>query len=117
MKDRLGDIVRLNHILDAVLEIQNYTLNISFEEFWADSMRYNATIRQLEIIGEAANKISNELCSNNPEIPWKRLYGLRNVIVHEYFGIDDLMIWNVITINIKNLKPQIEKIIKEEQKK
>ena len=47
MKDRLSDIVRLNHILDAVVEIQNYIRNISYEEFWADSMRYNATIRQL----------------------------------------------------------------------
>ena len=74
-------------------------------------MMYNATIRQLEIIGEAANKLSQEVYLDNPEIPWKRLTGLRNVIVHEYFGIDDLMIWNVITINIRNLKPQITKII------
>ena len=111
MKDSLSDIARLNHILEAVLEIENYTENVSFEDFWKNSMMYNATIRQLEIIGEAANRLSEEVYLNNPEIPWKRLIGLRNVIVHEYFGIDDLMIWNVITINIKNLKPQIKKII------
>ena len=74
-------------------------------------MRYNATLHQLEIIGEATNRLSEEIYLNNDDLPWKRLIGLRNVIVHEYFGIDDLMIWNVITINLKNLKPQIIKII------
>ena len=72
-------------MLGAILEIESYTRNVSFEDFWKNSMMYNATIRQLEIIGEAANKLSQEVYLDNPEIPWKRLTGLRNVIVHEYF--------------------------------
>ena len=111
MKDRLGDIVRLNHILDAVIEIQNYTANISFENFCNDSLVYHASIRQLEIIGEASNKLSEKIYQDNPEVPWKNLIGLRNIIVHEYFGIDNLVIWNIITKNLKNLKAQISKII------
>ena len=74
-------------------------------------MRYNASIRQLEIIGEAANKLSDKVYQDNPEVPWRQLIGMRNIIVHEYFGLDDLMIWNIITINIKNLKIQIAKIL------
>ena len=111
MNDRLGDFARLNHILEAVLEIEIYTANVTFEDFCNNSMMYNATIRQLEIIGEASNKLSEGIYQDNPEVPWKRLIGLRNVIVHEYFGIDDLVIWNIITINVKNLKTQISKII------
>ena len=74
-------------------------------------MRYNASVRQLEIIGEAANKLSDKVYQDNPEVPWRQLIGMRNIIVHEYFGLDDLMIWNIITINIKNLKIQIAKIL------
>ena len=53
---------------------------------------FNATLRQLEIIGEASNRISSQILDNNPDIPWARIIGLRNLVIHEYFGVDDFTI-------------------------
>lgn len=113
MLDRLGDKVRLFHIIDAINEIEIYTENVSLDDFVKNSMMFNATLRQLEIIGEASNRLSEQLLQNNTDIPWARIIGLRNLVVHEYFGIDDITIWNVIKINLPNLKEKILQIISE----
>ena len=83
----------------AINEIEIYTENVSLDDFVKNSMMFNATLRQLEIIGEASNRLSEQLLQNNTDIPWARIIGLRNLVVHEYFGIDDITIWNVIKIN------------------
>jgi len=113
MQDRLGNRIRLLHIIDAINEIEMYTKDTDLESFVKNSMMFNATLRQLEIIGEASNRLSEDLLQNNPEIPWARVTGLRNLIVHEYFGIDDFTIWNVIKINLPVLKTKNEQLILE----
>ena len=113
MLDRLGDKVRLFHIIDAIDEIEIYTENVTLDDFVKNSMMFNATLRQLEIIGEASNRLSEQLLQNNTDIPWARIIGLRNLVVHEYFGIDDITIWNVIKINLPNLKEKISRIVSE----
>ena len=70
-------------------------------------MMFNATLRQLEIIGEASNRLSLQIIENNPDIPWARIIGLRNLVIHQYFGVDDITIWNVIKINLPNLKAKV----------
>ncbi|HQZ25754.1 MAG TPA: DUF86 domain-containing protein [Flavobacterium sp.] len=107
MQDRLGDKVRLLHILDAITEIENYIQDFDFEHFVKNSMMFNASLRQLEIIGEASNRLSENLLNNNSSIPWARIIGLRNLVIHEYFGIDDITIWDVIKINLPELKEKI----------
>ena len=74
---------------------------------------FNATLRQLEIIGEASNRLSEDLLTENPSIPWARIIGLRNLVIHEYFGVDDLTIWNVIKINLPVLKEKVSLMILE----
>lgn len=74
-------------------------------------MMFNATLRQLEIIGEACNRLSQNLLLNHPEIPWARIIGLRNLVIHEYFGIDDFTIWNVVKINLPELKVNVQAIL------
>ena len=111
MQDRLGDKVRLFHILDAINEIENYIQDVDLNHFVKNSMMFNATLRQLEIIGEASNRISEKLISDNPSIPWARIIGLRNLVIHEYFGIDDFTIWNVIKINLPDLKIKVLAIL------
>lgn len=74
-------------------------------------MMFNATLRQLEIIGEASNRLSEDLLNENPDIPWARIIGLRNLVIHEYFGVDDLTIWNVIKINLPDLKEKVTLLI------
>lgn len=113
MLDRLGDKVRLFHIIDAIDEIEIYTENVTLDDFVKNSMMFNATLRQLEIIGEASNRLSEQLLQNNTDIPWARIIGLRNLVIHEYFGIDDITIWNVIKINLPSLKEKISRIVSE----
>jgi len=97
----------LLHILDAITEIENYIQDFDFEHFVKNSMMFNASLRQLEIIGEASNRLSENLLNNNSSIPWARIIGLRNLVIHEYFGIDDITIWDVIKINLPELKEKI----------
>ena len=107
MLDRLGDKVRLQHIVEAIDEIDAYIQDTSQEDFVKNSMMFNATLRQLEIIGEASNRLSNDVVNKTPDIPWARIIGLRNLVIHEYFGVDDFTIWNVIKINLPDLKRKI----------
>ena len=112
MTDKPGDRLRLMHILEAIREIQEYTLGTDVKTFTGNSMMYNASLRQLEIIGEAANHLSMEIHLDFPEVPWARIIGLRNLVIHEYFGVDDLSIWSVIQYNLPDLKEKIEHIIR-----
>ena len=111
MQDRLGNKVRLLHIIDAIKEIENYIQDSDLETFANNSMMFNAPLRQLEIIGEASNRLSEDLLNENPNIPWARIIGLRNLVIHEYFGVDDLTIWNVIKINLPDLKEKVALLI------
>ena len=99
------------HVLDAIIEIENYLQDADLDHFVKNSMMFNATLRQLEIIGEACNRLSQNLLLNHPEIPWARIIGLRNLVIHEYFGIDDFTIWNVVKINLPELKVNVQAIL------
>lgn len=113
MQDRLGDKIRLLHIIDAINEIENYIQDTDLKGFVDNSMMFNASLRQLEIIGEASNRLSEELLNRTPSIPWARIIGLRNLVIHEYFGVDDFTIWNVIKINLPFLKEKVALLILE----
>lgn len=113
MHDRLGDKVRLLHIIDAIDEIANYIQDSDFETFTNNSMMFNASLRQLEIIGEASNRLYEGLMNKNTSIPWAQIIWLRNLVIHEYFGIDDVTIWNIIKLNLPELKEKIALLISE----
>jgi uncharacterized protein with HEPN domain len=111
MTDRLGNKVRLMYILDAIGEIEKYTTNVDFSEFSTNSMLFSACVRQLEIVGEAVNRLSDDLIVNNPEVEWRKVAGLRNMLIHEYFGIDDNLVWSIIKKNIPDLKEKVSIIV------
>ena len=113
MKSSLSDRVRLQHIQDAILEIVSYTKDISFNEFQANSMILFASIKQLEIIGEAANKITENFQNSYKEIDWRSIIGLRNLLVHEYFGIDEEIVWGIIKKDIPKLQKEIKQILEQ----
>jgi uncharacterized protein with HEPN domain len=113
MPDRLGDKIRLQHISDAIAEIKNYVKGVSFDEFLANSMMKNACIRQLEIIGEASSRISDELKNEHKEVAWRPIIGLRNLLIHEYFGVDENVVWDVVENNLPELETQVLAIIAE----
>ncbi len=113
MKSSLSDRVRLQHIQDAILEIVSYTKDISFNEFQSNSMILFASVKQLEIIGEAANKITENFQNSYKEIDWRSIIGLRNLLVHEYFGIDEEIVWGIIKKDIPKLQKEIKQILEQ----
>jgi uncharacterized protein with HEPN domain len=113
MKDPRGDKARLLHILDAISEIGDYIQDLDFEGFFRASMPRFASIKQLEIIGEAANYISSALREKYPDVEWKKIIALRNILIHEYFGVDAKIVWDIIKEDIPNLKISIEIILSE----
>jgi uncharacterized protein with HEPN domain len=115
MKGRLGDRVRLQHILDAISEIEVYLKNVSYEEFLVNSEKRFATIKQIEIIGEACNAITDELKAVYPLIPWKPIIGFRNISIHEYFGVNLLLVWEIAKNDLPGLKQQMNAILKDSE--
>ena len=111
MRDKLGDKVRLNHILDAILEVEKYLIDADFEIFLENSMMRFACIKQMEIIGEASNHISEDVKIKFSEIEWAQIIGMRNVFVHEYFGVDIRLVWEIIKNDLPELKFKIIAII------
>jgi len=110
MKGQKADIVRLIHIRDAIGELQSYAVG-NFADFIADSMKRFASIKQLEIIGEASKHVSEETKREFAEIPWADMMGLRNVLAHEYFQIDLETVWRTALNDIPLLKDKIENMI------
>ncbi|MCC6684879.1 MAG: DUF86 domain-containing protein [Bacteroidia bacterium] len=110
MRGNLGDKARLLHILEAIQEIESYTEKADFKIFLSNSMMRFASIKQMEIIGEASNHISAETKSKFSDIEWGQIIGMRNIFVHEYFGIDPRLVWDIIKNDLPELKKKIELI-------
>ncbi|MBI2427931.1 MAG: DUF86 domain-containing protein [Ignavibacteriales bacterium] len=102
----------LEDILESIEKIEDYTKNISFDDFKENGLVFDAAVRNLEIIGEASNKVSEESKNAMTSIPWKQIRGLRNRIIHEYFGVDINIVWFIIKNELPKLKIEIERAIK-----
>lgn len=111
MRGKLGDKVRLQHIYDAILEIESYLIGTEFSDFMDNSMMRFASIKQMEIIGEAGNHISKETKSKFSQIEWNQIVGMRNVFVHEYFGVDSSLVWEIIKNDLPDLKIKVQEIL------
>ncbi|WP_432713417.1 HepT-like ribonuclease domain-containing protein [Pedobacter sp.] len=112
MKGKLGDKVRLQHILDSINEIEGYLSNVTVEQFLANSEKHFATIKQIKIVGEASNALTEELKSLNPEIPWRSIESFRNSSIHEYFGLNLQLVWGIAKNDLPDLKVKIQNLLK-----
>jgi len=106
----------LEDILDSIKAIKNYTKDINYEHFASDRKTYSATIRELEIIGEAVGKLSNEIKDNFPEVEWRDIKGMRNLLIHEYFGVDLDIVWKVLEDDIPILERTVKSILNQKNK-
>ena len=113
MKKRPAAIF-LEDILQVIKKIEKYTNGLDCERFRSDEKSVDAVIRNLEIIGEASKNIPSELKDKFPKIPWKRMMGLRNIVIHEYFGVDLKIIWEIARENLPGVKPLIKQVLKKE---
>lgn len=111
MKGKTGDKARIFHILEAISEIEKYIENRNFDDFLNDSMFRFACIKQLEIIGEASNHISSETKEKYSEIEWQQIVGMRNLFIHEYFGIDLNIAWDIIENDLPSLKQALVSVL------
>lgn len=102
----------LQDILDSIKDIEDFTRNVDFEDFARDRKTINAVIRSIEVIGEAAKHIPKSIRDKYPSIPWRKMAGMRDKLIHEYFGVDiKIILWKTIKKDIPPLKPLIQNIL------
>jgi uncharacterized protein with HEPN domain len=104
------DSIYLGHIRDAIIDILNYT-SVGHATFIGDRMRQDAVIRKLEIVGEAVKKLSDSTKSRSPEIPWKRIAGMRDRLTHDYFGVDLALVWTTVEQDLPRLKAAVDSLL------
>lgn len=103
-------LVFVSHILECIEIIERYVRNTKKSSFMKSVQKQDAVIRRIEIIGEATEHLSKEIKDRYPGIPWQRIAGMRDMLIHEYFGVDLELTWNVAKKDIPRLKKQIVKI-------
>ena len=104
----------LEDILRAAQSIEEYLLGVhSFDNFCADKMRVDAVLRNLEIVGEASKRVPSEIKEKYPAVEWRKIAGLRDIVAHEYFGVDLEIVWDVVQNRFPSLRALISQILEE----
>lgn len=105
-----NNLIFIEHMLESINNIEEFTKGLDKEKFAKDKLRQSAVLRQLEVIGEAVKNISQEFRDKHKAIEWQLIAGLRDKLIHHYFGVDITRVWNVIEKDLPILKKEIEKI-------
>ena len=104
-----SDRVYIEHILECIQNVEEFTRE-GREAFMNSKLIQAGVIRNLEIMGEAAKRVSSDLRDRSPGIPWKKMSGLRDVLIHDYMGVDVGLVWNVVAKELPTLKQQLQAI-------
>ncbi len=103
----------MKDIITASMDIQEFVFGMTYSEFLHDKKTTSAVIRQFEIIGEAVKNIPESIKQNHPEIPWKDISGMRDRLIHGYFGLDYQLVWDTIETKLPELIASVEQILKD----
>ncbi len=106
-------LLLLKDMLESIRLIGTYVDGMEIDAFLADRRTIDAVVRNIEIIGEAGNMVPEDFRLQHPEIPWKRIRGMCNRIVHEYFGIDREIVWNIVVNDLPEMGEWLETVIEE----
>jgi uncharacterized protein with HEPN domain len=102
---------RVQDILEAIENVRTFTEGMTFEEFVSDMKTVKAVAFEVSLIGEAASHIPDEVRTRYPQVPWQKMVGMRNVIVHEYFRVDAAILWHTVVDNLPPLVPMLRKAL------
>ena len=111
MPPERGWKLRISDILDAIAAIQEYTAGMDLNRFTEDRKTVDAVVRNFTIIGEAVIRIPEQVISENPESPWRDMSDMRNIVVHEYFGVSNKILWETIQSDLPPLVPLLQKFL------
>ncbi len=106
-----NNLLLLNDILDAIITIEEYIHALSEDDFYNDRKTKDAVVRNFEIIGEASKQVTAAYKAIHPEVEWREAADLKNKIIHEYFGLDYVLLWEIIQLDLPSLKQKIQTLI------
>jgi len=106
------DTVYLLHILDAIKQVEEYLGNIDYEGFSHSRLVQDGVIRQFEIIGEATKNLSNATRDRVPQVPWKNMAGMRDKLIHQYFGVDIESLWETAKEDLPFIQKEVAQLLK-----
>lgn len=105
----------LADILTAIIEVDQFIAGMTFDQFEEDRKTINAVIRSLEVLGEATKHIPVSFRNKHPDIPWSKMAGMRDVLIHDYMGVDLLTVWKVAKERLPEIKPLVEDLVSEKR--
>lgn len=109
---RRGWKLRISDIIEAIENALDYSAGMTFEQFVADRKTIDAVVRNFIVIGEAASHLSEDFIEQHPDLPWREMRDMRNIMVHEYFGVDNLIVWETLQKNLPPLLPRLRNLLK-----
>jgi len=103
--------IYLTHILESIELIESYVAGIEISAFVQDQEKQDAVVRRIEIMGEAVKNLPGDLREANPQVPWARITGMRDKVVHDYMGVDSELVWTVATTQLEELRNDVQAIL------